>query len=103
MHKDDSAVCFGAGMLAGVIAGVIVSVLYAPKSGEETRRTLENTVCSAAQKCTPEILKAKKQAFESIDIMRCKLENQYNKIAEAVRAKQLAKAKEKETIDYEVN
>ena len=50
-----------------------------------------------------EIQEAKRQAITSIDVMRYKLEQKYNKINESIKAKQIAKAKEKEYSDYEVN
>ena len=103
MNREDNSVSFGVGVLIGVVAGVITAVLYAPKSGEETRKDFENVVTDIAQKYTPEIQEAKKQALSSIDVMRYKLEKEYNKISEAIKARQLAKAKEKESIDYEVN
>lgn len=103
MSKEDSSVCFGVGLLLGVVGGVIAAVLYAPKSGEETRKDVENVITDIAQKYTPEINEAKKNALTSIDVMRYNLEKQYNKISETLKARQIAKAKEKESIDYEVN
>ena len=103
MSKEDNSVCFGLGILLGVAAGAVAAVLFAPKSGDETRKNLGNVVSDIAQKYTPEIREAKKQALSSIDVMRYKLEREYNKISEALRAKQIAKAKEKESVDYEVN
>ncbi len=103
MPKEDSSISFGVGLLLGVVGGVIAAVLYTPKSGEETRKNVENVVTDIAQKYTPEIKKAKHQALTSIDVMRYRLEQQYNKISETIKAKQIAKAKEKESIDYEVN
>ena len=103
MSKQGSSVSFGVGMLLGVVGGVIAAVLYAPKSGEETRKDVENVITDLAQKYTPEITEAKRQALTSIDVMRYRLEQQYKKINESIKAKQLAKAKEKESSDYEVN
>jgi len=103
MSKEDSSISFGVGLLIGVVGGVIAAVLYAPKSGEETRKDVENVISDIAQKYTPEIKEAKKQALTSIDVMRYRLEQQYNKINETIKAKQIAKAKQKESIDYEVN
>ncbi len=103
MSKEDSSISFGVGLLAGVIGGVIAAILYAPKSGEETRKNVENVITDIAQKYTPEIKEAKRQALSSIDVMRYRLEQQYNKINETIKAKQIAKAKQKETTDYEVN
>ena len=103
MSKEDSSISFGVGMLLGIVGGVIAAILYAPKSGEETRKDVENVVTDMAQKYAPEIQEAKRQALTSIDVMRYKLEQKYNKINESIKAKQIAKAKEKEYSDYEVN
>ncbi len=103
MSKEDNSISFGVGLLLGVVGGVIAAVLYAPKSGEETRKDVENVITDIAQKYTPEIKEAKKQALTSIDVIRYRLEQQYNKISDSIKAKQLAKAKEKETTDFEVN
>ncbi len=103
MSKEDNSFGFGIGMLLGVVGGVIAAVLYAPKSGEETRKDVENVITDLAQKYTPEIKEAKRQAMTSIDVMRYRLEQQYNKINETIKAKQIAKAKEKETNDFDVN
>ncbi len=103
MSKEDSSISFGVGLLLGVVGGVIAAVLYAPKSGEETRKDIENVITDIAEKYTPEIKEAKKQALTSIDVMRYRLEQQYNKISETIKAKQIAKAKQKESTDYEVN
>ena len=103
MCKDNHSVCFGVGILLGVVAGVVTAVLYAPKSGEETRNDLSNTISDLAQKYTPEIIEAKKQALTSIDVMRYKLEREYNRLNETIKAKQIAKAKVKESIDDEIN
>ena len=103
MSKEDNSVCFGIGVLLGVVGGVISAVLYSPKSGEQTRKELENVVTDIAERYAPEIQEAKKQALTSIDVMRYKLEREYNKISDSIKAKQIAKAKEKESVDYEVN
>ena len=94
---------FIAGFAIGGIVGGLIGVLLAPQSGEETRKDVENVVTDMAQKYAPEIQEAKRQALTSIDVMRYKLEQKYNKINESIKAKQIAKAKEKEYSDYEVN
>ena len=103
MSKEDNSIAFGVGLLAGVIGGVIAAILYAPKSGEETRKNVENAVSNLAEKYTPEIQEAKKQALTSIDVMRYRLEQQYNKINDTIKAKQIAKAKEKESNEFDIN
>ena len=94
---------FLAGFIVGGAIGAVAGILLAPRSGEETRKDVENVITDIAQKYTPEITEAKRQALTSIDVMRYRLEQQYNKINESIKAKQIAKAKEKESIDYEVN
>ena len=103
MAKEDNSISFGLGMLIGVVGGVIAAVLYAPKSGEETRKELGDAIMDAAQKYTPEIREAKRQALTSIDVIRYRLEQQYNKINDSIKAKNLARAKEKENTDFEIN
>lgn len=103
MSKEDSSISFGMGLLLGVLGGVAAAILYAPKSGAETREDIKNCVNDFAQKHAPEIKEAKKQALESLDMMKYKLEKQYNKINEHIKAKQMAKAREKEDESYDLN
>ena len=94
--KKDSSLSFAVGMLAGVVGGVAAAVLLSPKSGKENRELICNAVSEFVEKYSPEVSEAKKKAIESLDILKCKLENKYRKVSEDIRAKQLAKAKEKE-------
>ena len=103
MSKEDNSINFGIGLLAGIVGGIVVGVLYAPKSGEETREEVKEVVMDIAHKCAPEIREAKRQALSSIDMIKYKLEKQYNKINESVKAKQLAKAKIMENDGYDIN
>ena len=80
MAKEDNSISFGMGLLAGILGGVVAAILYAPKSGAETREDIKNRVNDFAEKHAPEIKEAKKQALESLDMMKYKLEKQYNKI-----------------------
>ena len=82
MSKEDNSISFGMGLLAGIVGGVVAAILYAPKSGAETREDVKNYVNDFAQRHAPEIKEAKKQALESLDMMKYKLEKQYNKINE---------------------
>ncbi len=101
MSKDDNSIIFGMGLLAGVVGGIVAAILYAPKSGKETREELKTIVNDFAQKHAPEIKEAKKQALESLDVMKYKLEKQYNKINDHIKAKQMAKAKRMEDRSYD--
>ena len=103
MSKEDNSISFGMGLLTGVLGGVVAAILFAPKSGAETREDIKNCVNDFAEKHAPEIKEAKKQALESLDMMKYKLEKQYNKINSHIKAKKMAKAKELEDRTYDIN
>ena len=102
MSKNKSF-AFGMGLLAGVVGGIIAGVLYAPKSGEESREQIKNTACELYEKHSPAIKEAKKQALENVDLMRYKLERQLRKFNNMIKSKKLQKAKELEEVDDEYN
>ena len=77
MCRDKSSVEFGVGLILGVIGGIIGGVLYAPCPGSEMREKLKDTACDIAEKHSPAVQEAKKQALESIDLLKYKLEKQY--------------------------
>ena len=87
---------FGMGLLAGVVGGVIAGVLFAPKSGEESRQELKDAACKFYEENSPAIKDAKKQALESVDLMRYKLERQLRKFNNMIKNRKLRKAKELE-------
>ena len=72
MSKNKSFM-FGMGLLAGVVGGIVAGVLLAPKPGEESRRELKEAACELYEKNSPAIKEAKKQALESLDMMKYKL------------------------------
>lgn len=104
MSKDKSSFGFGMGLLAGVVGGIIAGVLYAPRPGSEMRAKVKETVCDLAEKHSPAVNEAKKQALESIDLLKYKLEKQYKKFGNMLKSKKMRKAKELEDIsDYDFN
>ena len=88
MSKNKSLM-FGMGLLAGVVGGIIAGVLYAPKSGEESRRQIKDAACEFYEKNSPAIKEAKKQALENIDLMKYKLERQLRKFNNMVKSRKL--------------
>ncbi|AOR39223.1 hypothetical protein BHV42_08330 [Candidatus Melainabacteria bacterium MEL.A1] len=102
MSKNKSFM-FAMGLIAGVVGGLVAGVLYAPKSGEESRRELKDAACEFYEKNSPAIKDAKKQALENIDLMKYKLERQFRKFNNMVKSKKLLKAKELEEMDDEYN
>lgn len=102
MSNEKSSIGFGVGLIAGVVGGIIAGVLLAPKSGEESREKLRTTVCDIAEKHSPAIQDAKKKAFESIDLLRYKLERQYKKFNNMLKSKKMQKAKELESAEYKL-
>lgn len=101
--SEKNSTSFGLGLLAGVIGGIIAGVLYAPKSGEKSRKELKEVIDDFNEKHSPEIKEAKKQALESIDLMKYKLERQYRKLNHMFKSKKLQKAKELEDTEYDFN
>ena len=95
--RDKSSIGCGVGLLLGVVGGIVAGVLYAPRPGEEMREKVKGTVCDLAEKYSPEVKEAKKQALESIDLLRYKLEKQYKKFANTLKSKRMRKAKELES------
>lgn len=102
MCKEKTSIGFGVGLIAGVVGGIIAGVLLAPKSGEESREKLKATVCDLAEKHSPAIQDAKKKAFESLDLLRYKLERQYKKFNNMLKSKKMQRAKELEGSAYNV-
>ena len=49
MSKNKSFM-FAMGLIAGVVGGLVAGVLYAPKSGEESRRELKDAACEFYEK-----------------------------------------------------
>ena len=99
MSKNNSFM-FGMGLIAGVIGGLVAGVLYAPKSGEESRKQLKEAACELYEKHSPAINEAKKQALENIDLVKYKLERQFRKFNNMIKSKKLQKAKELEKDNY---
>ena len=102
MSKNDST-SFGIGILAGILGGITLGVLFAPKPGEETRKELKEAACKIAEENGPKLKKVKEDAKNGLEILRCKLENKYNKFNSKIKAKKMAKAKSKEEDNYEFN
>ena len=95
--KEDSSFGFAMGILAGIIGGITAGILLAPKSGEESRKDLKNTIDELKEKYSPEILQAKEQAMNTIKNSKEKIEDAYKKFNDYLKARQLAKAKNNET------
>ncbi len=97
MCNNNKSLAFGLGLIAGVVGGIIAGVLYAPKAGEESRKQLKDAACELYEKNAPSIQEAKKQALESVDLAKYKLERQFRKFTNMVKSKKLQKAKELES------
>jgi len=103
MSKNNNSISFGLGLLAGVVGGILAGVLYAPKPGEDSRKELKEVAVDLAHKHSPEVKDAQKQALESIDLVKYKVERQYRKLNHVLKSKKLQKAKELEDTEYDFN
>ena len=102
MCKKDNSLCFAIGILAGVVGGIAAGILFAPKSGEESRRELKDAYEDLMQKYSPEITQAKRQAIEMIKSSKEKIEDTYKKFNDNIKAQKLAHAKNCEIDVYEI-
>lgn len=96
-RKEDNSFGFAMGILAGIIGGITVGILFAPKSGEESRKELKEAIDELKEKYSPEIIQAKEQALSAIKSSKEKVEDAYKKFNDYLKARQLAKAKNNET------
>ena len=69
------------------------------KNIKESRKELKDAACDLYEKHAPQIAEAKKQALESVDLMKYKLERQFRKLNNSVKSKKMQKAKELEDIE----
>ena len=101
MSREDNSLMFGIGVLAGVTAGIIAGLLMAPASGEESRKKIEEKVNEIADNC-PSSDEAKRQVLETVDVVQFKIEKAIERVKNSIKARQLAKAKDKEHSVYGV-
>jgi gas vesicle protein len=66
MNKDN-ALGFSIGLLAGAIIGGVVTLLFAPKSGKETRKIIKNTAGEAVEKVAEVAYAVKEKTGEVVD------------------------------------
>lgn len=62
MTEKGSCGSFTAGLILGAIAGAVVALLYAPKTGRETRELLKQKAEEAREKAEEIVEKAKEAA-----------------------------------------
>ena len=74
-NETDNSTWFGIGLLAGVIGGILAGVLYAPKSGEETRCDLIHKIKVIKNKFPSKIESARKKSINSIEHTKVAIEN----------------------------
>ena len=96
-RTEDGSFGFARGILAGMVGGIVAGILFAPKSGEESRKELKETIDELKEKYSPEIVQAKEQAMNAIKGSKEKIEDAYRKFNDYLKARQLAKAKNNET------
>lgn len=95
--KSENSIAFGMGTLAGVLAGVVAAVLFAPKSGEETRKDLENTAKTIVKEKT--VNYTKKASSDAIVRLQYMIESQFNKVVDTLKAGRMAAAKRREELE----
>jgi len=104
MSKKDSGLGFGLGLLTGVVGGLVAGLFYSPTNGEENREKVKKALCDFWEKHSPAVKEAKKQALESVDLLKYKIEKQYKKLNNSIKSEKMIKAKELESAnDFDFN
>ncbi len=101
MCRKNDSLCFGLGLMAGVIGGVVAAVLFAPKSGEESRKEVKEAIESFVETQAPSIQEAKKQASETLDMFKYRVEQYFQRINNSLKNRKMKKAKELEDLNYD--
>lgn len=68
MNKDN-AIGFGIGLLVGAVIGGVIALLYAPKTGKETRQLIKDKatkVVDAVKEKTTEVVDAVKESASEV-------------------------------------
>ena len=82
---------------------VLITAHRRENHGERIDRIIQ-AISDLAEKYSPEVNEAKKQALESMDLLKYKLERQYKKLGNKIKSKKMRKAKELEEInEYDFN
>ncbi len=97
--NSDDYLIFTVGTLFGVLTGVIAGVIFSPKPGVELRRDLKSMAKNFSREVPTDSRQAKEVFHKSMDKLKYTMENQINKINDAVKAGRMASAKEKEELE----
>lgn len=72
--SKNKAFMFSMGLIAGVVGGIVAGVLYAPKSGEESRKELKDAACDLYENTLHKLRKLKTSSrvcwFDEIQIRK---------------------------------
>ncbi|NLF83907.1 MAG: YtxH domain-containing protein [Candidatus Gastranaerophilales bacterium] len=97
--NSDDYLIFTAGALLGVLGGVLAGIMFSPKSGVEMRQELKNYAKDLFKEVPSDADMIKDSMNKNINRLKCSVENQLNKIQDAVKASKLASAKLKEEMN----
>lgn len=78
------------GSISGLLAGMVGGVLFAPKSGRETREEISNASKEAAQNAKNKANDLKSKTEETADTLKNKTLEAKSKIAEYIKEKKAA-------------
>ena len=76
-----SAGSFFGGLLAGAAIGAVLALLYAPKSGEETRKDIKRTIGNLEEELESLKIKLKEKGGELKEDIKKRIEEIENRIA----------------------
>lgn len=96
--QQDSVWPFVFGLLAGLAGGTVAGLLLAPKSGDEFREDIQNSVRNLPETLNNEFSNPSGNARQFIDRTRYNIEARVDRAKREREAERLAKAKREEEL-----
>ncbi len=95
-EKDDSTLAYLLGLGIGLAGGALLGLLYAPKSGHESREELKDFVLHMPDRVNNELTTQDSRTRRFIDKTRYNIEHQVDRVKHDLKADQMARAKRAE-------
>jgi gas vesicle protein len=97
-EENDGVIEFIIGMIVGIAAGGVLAILFAPKSGKETQKSIQGFVTNLPNQVRDDFQEAGEKSRELIGKAKINFENQVDKVNNAIRAGKQAEAKKREEL-----
>lgn len=105
-EQNDGLVEFIIGLILGIAGGGLLALLFAPKSGAETQKNVQNFVTKLPNQVRDEFQNPDAKTRMFLDRTKVNIENQVDKVKGNIEANKMVEAKkreEKASGEYEYN